>query len=162
MPTQRLRKYLDDHMIKYTVINHSLAYSALEVAQSAHISGKIIAKTIILKIDQQTAMVVLPAPFKVNIDFFKDLSETNNVRLATEKEVQEIFPDCEIGAMPPFGNLYSIDVYVATQLTEDEEIAFNAGNHRQLIQMKYVDFERLVHPVVFDLTSEPSEWKLRF
>lgn len=157
MPTRRLRDFLDGHKIRYKVINHSSAYSALEAAQSAHISGREIAKTVILKFENTTVMAVLPASSRINFEFFKALYDTQYVRLATEDEIRIMFPDCEIGAMPPFGNLYSIDVCVAQQLTEDDEIAFNAGNFHQLLQMKYTDFERLVRPIVLDFALEASE-----
>ena len=158
MPIRRLRAYLDGHNIGYTVINHSSDLSAWEVAQSTHISGREIAKTVILTMDQQTAMVVLPASCRINSEFFKAFNDTQNVRLATEDEMRRFFPDCEIGAMPPFGNLYSIGVYVAEQLTEDDEIIFNAGNHRQLIQMRYSDFDRLVRPVVLNYILTASKY----
>ena len=148
MPTRRLRDFLDGHKIRYKVINHSSAYSALEAAQSAHISGREIAKTVILKFENTTVMAVLPASSRINFEFFKALYDTQYVRLATEDEIR---------IMPPFGNLYSIDVCVAQQLTEDDEIAFNAGNFHQLLQMKYTDFERLVRPIVLDFALEASE-----
>ena len=157
MPIAKLKKYLDEKGIKYVVINHSTAYTSQEVAQSAHISGKEMAKTIIVKMEGQLAMVVLPASYKINLGFLQEITGNEEVRLATEDEFKDTFPDCEIGAMPPFGNLYSMDVYVAKRLTEDEDITFNAGNHRELIKMKYRDFDRLVHPTVIDLTFESSK-----
>ena len=155
MPIRRLKKYLDSHHIRYLVMDHSPAFSALEVAEYTHISGKFIAKTIILIIEDQPAMLVLPGTEKVNLDFFKEFCETQDVRLATEDEFKEIFPDCEVGAMPPFGNLYGINVYVAKTLTVDDEIAFNAGNHHQIVKMKYRDFDRLARPVVLDFSLSP-------
>ncbi|MBI5149339.1 MAG: YbaK/EbsC family protein [Candidatus Omnitrophica bacterium] len=156
MPIAKLRKYLDDNRIKYVVISHSAAFTAQGVAQSAHISGKEIAKTVIVNVDGEDgrmAMVVLPASDKIDLLLLKELIGAEAVELATEDEFKDIFPDCEIGAMPPFGNLYHIPVYAARKLSEDEEIAFNAGNHRELIKMKYRDFERLVKPKVFALTA---------
>ena len=157
MPVRRLRKYLDENNIKYAVISHSPAYTAQETAQSAHISGREMAKTVIVEMDRKMAMVVLPASYKVNIGRLEDITESEDVRFAKENEFKRKFPSCEIGAMPPFGNLYSMDVYVAQRLTQDKEIAFNAGNHRELIVMKYKDFDRLVHPIVLDLTLEPPK-----
>lgn len=155
MPIRRLKTYLDSHHIRYLVMDHSPAFSALEVAEYTHISGRFIAKTVILIIEDQPAMVVLPGTEKVDLEFFKEFCDTHDVRLATEEEFREIFPDCEVGAMPPFGNLYGINVYVAKSLTEDDEIAFNAGNHHQIIKMKYSDLDRLVHPVVLDFSVAP-------
>ncbi len=156
MPIRRLRTYLDTHDVRYVVMDHSPAFSALEEAQYKHISGRNIAKTIILIVEDQPVMLVLPGSEKVSLDFFKEFCDTQDVRLANEDEFREIFPDCEVGAMPPFGNLYGINVYVSKSLTEDDEIAFNAGNHHQVIKMKYRDFERLVHPVVLDFTVSPA------
>lgn len=155
MPIRRLRTYLDTNDVRYVVMDHSPAFSALEVAQYTHISGKYIAKTIILIVEDQPVMLVLPGSEKVSLDFFKDFCDTHDVRLASEDEFREIFPDCEVGAMPPFGNLYGINVYVSKSLTEDDEIAFNAGNHHQVIIMKYRDFDRLVRPVVLDFSVSP-------
>lgn len=157
MAIQKLKRFLDVNNIKYVVISHSPAYTAQETAESAHVSGKEMAKTIIVKIGEQTAMVVLPASARINFEFLQDLTGTEKVRLASEQEFRNLFPDCETGAMPPFGNLYSLDVYMARELAEDEEIVFNAGNHRELIRMRYRDFYRLVCPMVFDL-AEPARW----
>ena len=156
MPIAKLRKYLDDNRIKYVVISHSTAYTAQDVAEAAHIRGKEIAKTVIVNVDGEDgrmAMVVLPASCRIDFAILKELTGAEAVELATEDDFMDAFPDCEIGAMPPFGNLYHIPVYVARKLSEDEDIAFNAGTHRELIKMKYRDFERLVKPKVFDLTA---------
>ena len=158
MPIQKIRKYLDENKVKYAVISHSPAYTAQETAQIAHISGKEMAKTIIVEMDRKMAMVVLPASYKINIGLLEDMTGSEDIRIAGENEFKSLFPGCETGAMPPFGNLCSMDVYVAKRLTEDKEIAFNAGNHRELIVMKYKDFDRLVHPTVLDLTLEPPRW----
>lgn len=155
MPIAKLRKYLDDNRIRYVVISHSTAYTAQDAAQASHIPGKEIAKTVMVNVDGEDgrmAMVVLPATSKIDFGLLKEATGADAIELATEDEFKDVFPDCEIGAMPPFGNLYNIPVYVAQRLTEDEEIAFNAGNHRELIKMRYKDFERLVHPKVLDLT----------
>ena len=146
MPVEKLRRFLDENGVRYVVISHSRAYTAQEVAASAHIPGKELAKTVMVKIDGKMAMAVLPASYKV--DFNQLCNETGGckVELASEKEFKGMFPDCEVGAMPPFGNLYGMPVYVAKTLTEDEEIAFNAGTHTELVRMKYSDFQRLVQP----------------
>jgi Ala-tRNA(Pro) deacylase len=128
-------------------MQHSSAYTAQEIAASAHIPGKELAKTVIVKIDGKMAMAVLPASYKVSFDQFKEAIGANEVRLAYEQEFIDKFPDCEVGAMPPFGNLYGLDVYVAESLADDEEIAFNACTHTELIKMNFNDFEQLVKPV---------------
>lgn len=146
MPVKKLKEYLDSHRVEYVTINHSLAYTAQRIAASAHISGKDIAKTVVLKADGKMIMAVLPASCKINLDMLKSAINASAVDIASEKEFGALFPDCEVGAMPPFGNLYGMDVYVAERLTQDEEIAFNAGSHRELIKLAYQDFEKLVKP----------------
>jgi Ala-tRNA(Pro) deacylase len=107
-----------------------------------------LAKTVIVKIDGQMAMAVLPASRQIDFGLLKDALGAKSVELASEAEFQGLFPDSELGAMPPFGNLYGLPVYVAESLTEDQEIAFNAGSHSVLFQMAYADFARLVRPTV--------------
>ncbi|MBN2468148.1 MAG: YbaK/EbsC family protein [Deltaproteobacteria bacterium] len=153
MPVRKLKQFLDSHAIKYVSIMHSEAYTAQEIAASAHISGKELAKTVIVKIDGKMAMVVLPASYKVDLRLLKETVGAQTVALAGEEEFKGMFPDCEIGAMPPFGNLYGMDVYVAKTLAEDDEIAFNAGSHIELIKLAYTDFERLVQPIVVRLSA---------
>ena len=148
MSTQELQSYLDERHIDYTLINHSLSYTAQETAQSAHIPGREIAKTVVVRIDGAAAIVVQPATSKVHLGKLKKLTGAENVSLADERDFGKLFPDCELGAMPPFGNLYGMHVYVGESLTHDEEIAFNAGSHTELIKLTYRDFESLVHPEV--------------
>lgn len=152
MPSQRLADYLDQNKIKYTTLKHSLAYTAQEIAAVSHVPGKNIAKTVMINTKGKLAMAVLPGSYKINFDELKQALGTDAVRLAHEKEFLNLFPDCEVGAMPPFGNLYGIDVYVAKSLTEDEEIAFNSCTHSELIHMSYKDFEKLVQPKIIKFT----------
>ncbi len=148
MPVTKLKEYLDSHNIRYVTVKHSTAYTAQEIAASAHISGKELAKTVMVKLDGKMTMAVLPASYKVNFDLLKEATGANHIELAREHEFKDLFPGCTIGAMPPFGNLYGLDVYVAETLAEDEEIAFNAGSHSELIKMAYKDFKRLAKPKV--------------
>lgn len=148
MPVKKLREFLDRHQIKYVTISHSQAFTAQQIAASAHIPGKELAKTVMVKLDGKMAMAVLPASFQVDFELLKEATGARRVELADEEEFKYLFPQCEVGAMPPFGNLYDMDVYVAESLTEDREIAFNAGSHTELIRMAYIDFERLVQPKV--------------
>jgi Ala-tRNA(Pro) deacylase len=148
MPARRLKEFLDSHDIKYVTRVHYTTYTAQEVAASAHVSGKELAKTVIVKMDGRMAMIVLPASHKIDFDLLKKASGARKIELATEQEFQGTFPDCEVGAMPPFGNLYGLDVFVADRLAEDQEIAFNAGTHEELVIMAYKDFEKLVKPRV--------------
>ncbi len=148
MACGKLKKYLDDNNVPYVTITHSQAFTAQQVAASAHIKGKEMAKTVIIKINDKLAMAVLPATYHVDFHLLKEITGNENVVLAHESEFKEIFEDCETGAMPPFGNLYNMDVFVAQSLTKDVEIAFNAGTHSELIRMGYTDFERLVKPKI--------------
>ncbi len=148
MPIKKLKKYLDHYNIEYITIRHSLAFNAQRVAATTHIPGKEMAKTVIVKVDEKMAMAVLPASYMVNLDLLKEQIGAKTIELANEMEFKRFFPECEIGAMPPFGNLYDMPVYVAESLAEDKEIAFNAGTHVELIRMAYADFERLVQPFV--------------
>ena len=153
MAVKKLKDFLDNQKVKYVTISHSPAYTAQEVAASAHVSGKDMAKTVIVRLDDKTAMAVLPAHRKIVLQDLRDVTGADRVRFAAEDEFRDLFPDCEIGAMPPFGNLYGMDVYMAPELTEEEEIAFNAGSHTELIKMAYKDFERLVKPKVMSFTT---------
>jgi Ala-tRNA(Pro) deacylase len=148
MPAAKLKEFLDSHQVKYVTIIHSRAITAQEVAESAHVPGKRMAKTVVVKLDGQMAMAVLPASCKVDLERLREAAGARAAALAGEQEFTERFPNCECGAMPPFGNLYGMDVFVATDLAEDEEIAFNAGSHNELINLAYRDFERLVQPKV--------------
>ena len=148
MPIKKLKKFLDDHEVKYLTISHSPAFTAQEIAASAHIPGHEVAKTVMVKLDGKMSMAVLPAPMHVNLAQLKEVTGATSVELATESDFKELFPECELGAMPPFGNLYDMDVYVADAMAHDERIAFNAGTHTELIRMEYKDFERLVKPKV--------------
>jgi Ala-tRNA(Pro) deacylase len=146
MPATKLKEFLDSQGVKYVNIAHSLGYTAQEVASLAHIPGRELAKTVMVYLDDKLAMAVLPASLHVNLSRLKDIAGARTITLATEREFRAAFPDCETGAMPPFGNLYNIPVYVDISLALDDEIAFNAGTHRELVRMKYLDFERLVKP----------------
>jgi len=154
MPLSKLREFLDSHQIKYLVISHSLAYTAQGVAALAHVSGKKLAKTVIVKIDGVLAMVVVPASLHVDLELLKNLTGAQTVELASEREFKDAFPDCETGAMPPFGNLYDMCVYADERLAEYEEITFSAGTHRELVRMAWKDMVRLVSPTISVLTYQ--------
>lgn len=150
MPITKLKAFLDKNKVKYVSIKHSPAFTAQEIAQSAHISGKKLIKTVMVKIGGKMAMAVLHAKYLVDLDLLRETTGADDLEFAGEKEFKDMFPDCELGAMPPFGNLYDMPVYVAEAVTRDEEIIFNAGNHTELIKMPYRDFERLVQPKVLN------------
>jgi Ala-tRNA(Pro) deacylase len=148
MPAKQLKEFLDSHNVKYITITHSTAYTTQEIAAMVHIKGRELAKTVIVKVDDRMAMAVLPASYQVNLAALKATSGAKTVTLATEAEFRGKFPGCETGAMPPFGNLYGMPVFVEENLTRDKEIAFNAGTHNELIRLAYGDFARLVEPKV--------------
>jgi Ala-tRNA(Pro) deacylase len=150
-----LREYLDQNNIKYTASTHSLAYTAQELAAVMHVPGRDLAKVVIVKLDGKFSMLVLPAHHHINFEQLREATKTDRAELATEAEIKSLFPDCEVGAMPPFGNLYDIPVYVAQPLTEDEDIVFNAGTHRDAVRMKGVDYGRLVKPMPINFTFVP-------
>lgn len=152
MPVRKLKDFLDMENVKYVSIYHSIAYTAQEIAASVHVKGREMAKTVMVKLDGKLAMAVLPASQQVDFEHLKRASEAQDAMLATEKEFKDLFPGCDIGAMPPFGNLYGMDVFVAQVLTQDKEIAFNAGSHYELIKLDYKDFERLVNPKIADFS----------
>ena len=154
MTLSKLRKFLDSHHVKYLVISHSLAYTAQGVAALAHVSGKELAKTVIVKIDGILAMAVVPASFHVDLGRLKTLTGAQTVELATEREFKDAFPDCETGAMPPFGNLYDMSVYADLNLAANEEITFTAGTHRELVRMDWDDMLRLVNPTIAELVYQ--------
>lgn len=146
MVLQKLRDFLDSHKVRYSVISHSPAFTAAEVAESAHIPGRQLAKTVIVKIDGRLAMAVLPSTLNVHTEALRKATGAREAGIAAESDFADRFAGCELGAMPPFGNLYGLEVFVSPQLAEDELICFNAGNHRELVRMSYEDFERLVQP----------------
>ncbi len=153
MPVRKLKQFLDDKKVKYVSIQHSPSYTAQEIAASAHIPGKELAKTVMVKLDGKMAMAVLPASFRIDFDLLKDACGAERAELATEQELRDAFPECELGAMPPFGNLYGMEVFVAPSLAEDEEIAFNAGSHTELIRLANRDFEQLVQLKLLDFAA---------
>ena len=148
MPLQKLREFLDQNSVKYVSISHSPAYTAQEIAASAHVPGQELAKTVMVKLDGDMAMAVHPASFKVDLDQLPAAAGADAVELATEDEFKGLFPGCEPGAMPPFGNLWNMPVYACETLADDVEIAFNAGSHTELVRLRFDDFARLVSPKV--------------
>lgn len=151
MPLSMLREFLDKNNIKYLVISHSVAYTAQGIAALTHIPGKEMAKTVMVLVDGRLAMAVVPASSRVDLARLKRYLGGGVVELASEVEFRDRFPDCETGAMPPFGNLYGMDVFADESLGLDKEIFFNAGSHWELVRMKFDDFRRLVKPLMMPL-----------
>jgi len=146
MPINKLTELLDSQNIKYTIITHSVAYTAQGIAALTHIPGQELAKTVIVNMDDALAMAVLPASCQVDLAALRAATGAKSVTLAREADFMHRFPGCETGAMPPFGNLYGVQVFVEESLTKDKEIAFNAGSHRELMRLAYEDFARVVKP----------------
>ena len=150
MPVKALKEFLDTHSVKYLSTTHSPAFTSQEIAAAAHVSGKELAKTVIVKVGGKLAMVVVPANDHVNFAKLKEVTGAA-ADLASESEFKDKFAGCEEGAMPPFGNLYDMPVYVANQLAQQAHITFNAGSHSELMQLSFSDFERLVKPTILNL-----------
>jgi len=160
MPVQRLKAFLDKNDIRYVLISHSRAFTAAATAAITHIPGKEIAKTVMVNADGQLAMAVVPGSRHLDLKALEEELGAREVRLVTEEEFQNVFPDCELGAMPPFGTLYGVNLYVDCKLQEDPEIAFNAGSHRELMRMQYADWERLEHPRVMRIATRSKHERL--
>ncbi|MBI3933550.1 MAG: YbaK/EbsC family protein [Acidobacteria bacterium] len=152
----RLRQFLEKEKVHYLLEVHPTAYTAQEVAVEEQIPSRMMAKTIVLKAGDHFVLAVLPASLRMNLGKLKAALRAKDLRLASELEFTGLFPDCEIGAMPPFGNLYGVPVYADTSLAQDEEIVFNAGTHQDTIRMKYSDFARLAEPQVLNFALVPA------
>ena len=148
MPARKLKEFLDRNGVRYVTIRHSPAFTAQEIAATAHVPGKELAKTVIVRLDGKMAMAVLPASRRVNLDSLRGAAGAAKAELAGEEEFRDAFPECDVGAMPPLGNLFGMEVFVADTLAEDDEIAFNAGSHTELVRMAFGDFRKLVSPKV--------------
>ncbi len=148
MPVTKLKDFLDQHRVKYVSVQHSTAYTSQEVAASAHVKGRNMVKTVVVRLSGKLAMAVLPAKYNIDLKELAKAAGAGTAELAIEEDFEKQFPGCETGAMPPFGNLFGLPVYVDQTLTRDEEIAFNACSHTELILMAYADFQRLVSPKV--------------
>jgi Ala-tRNA(Pro) deacylase len=153
MPIRKLRELLEEAGVDYEVIPHDPAFTAQEIAAAAHVPGKELAKTLVVRVDDRMVLAVLPASFRLSLDNLREAAGASSARLATEGEFEVLFPDCQTGAMPPFGNLYGLEVWVDAGLARDEEIVFNAGSHTELVRLAYADFERLVQPQVAPLAE---------
>ncbi len=157
MPLRRLKNFLDQNGIRYTQQTHTTAYTAAGVASVSHVKGKEMAKAVMVMADGKLVMLVIPSSTHVKLKLVKLALHAHEVTLASENEFAHVFADCEVGAMPPFGNLYGIPVFVDESLTKDTEIAFNAGNHRELMKLKYADYARAVVPRVAHIATHTAE-----
>ncbi len=159
MPSFKIKEYLNSQNVKYVGIMHSPAYTAQEIAASAHIKGQELAKTVIVRLDGKMVMCVLPASHHVDFALLKKNSGAREAELVPEDEYKDKFPGCEPGSQPPFGNLYGMEVLVSRALTQDKKIAFNAGSFFELIQLSLNDYMRLVNPAVMDFSVQMEQRK---
>jgi osmotically-inducible protein OsmY/prolyl-tRNA editing enzyme YbaK/EbsC (Cys-tRNA(Pro) deacylase) len=151
----KLSAYLHDHQVPFVIQHHRTAYTAQDVAASEHLPGQIVAKVVMAVADGDMIMLVLPADHRADLARVRVAVGARELWLANEREFADRFPDCEVGAMPPFGNLYDLPVYVDRSLTFDQAIVFQAGTHSETMRMKYADFARLVKPAVVDISCWP-------
>lgn len=149
----KLKELLDRKAVNYEVITHPIAYTAQEIAEQMHTSGTVVAKAVVLKVNSWYAMAVLSAADEIDLSQLKESLRAVSVKLAEERELREIFADCEAGAMPPFGNLYGLPVYFSTHLARAKEIYFNAGTHQEVVRMRVRDYLNLVQPVVLEFSA---------
>lgn len=148
MSCEKLFEYLDQHRIRYTVTHHSPAFTAQEIAAAAHVHGNNLAKTVIAEADAEVVMLVMPAPWRIDFDNLAEQLKVKQLNLASEARFRHLFTDCEIGAMPPFGNLYGIRSFLSSAFESKEEIVFTAGNHTLLVHMPFADYLRLTAPQI--------------
>lgn len=153
MPVAELKSFLDKNRVKYRTIVHSRAYTAQEIAAVAHVPGNELAKVVMVKLDDRMAMAVLPSSHRLDRAFLARMVGVDRVELASESEFADLFPGCEVGAMPPFGNLWDIPVYVSNALARQQTIAFNAGSHVEVMRLAFSDFNALVEPRILDFSS---------
>lgn len=157
MPSTRLQGYLSDQHVPTATIRHAPTFTAQETAQVIHIPGRQMSKGVLVKLDGKAALAVLAAPDHVDLRALAQAAGAESAALAGESELSEIFPDCELGAVPPFGNLWGVPVYVSATLAREPRIAFNAGNHSELMLVTWHDFERLVHPRIAEFAVREGE-----
>jgi Ala-tRNA(Pro) deacylase len=153
MSLPALEQYLREFRAPFTTLSHAAAFRATEVAARAGVPCAQMAKPVLVNIDGALAMAVVPADARVDLARLREQTDAGSAVLATEDEFGERFPECELGAMPPFGNLYGMPLYMDRRLADDDAVCFNAGSHTDLIRMRTEDFERLAHPVVLDLVE---------
>lgn len=149
----RLEAYFRENRVEFKAMTHPPAYTAQDVAAAQKVKGKQVAKVVMVQADSKVVMLVLPASSRIDFEKLKGALGGPEARLAKEEEFAGLFPDCDTGAMPPFGNLYHVPVYVDRALTEDVEIVFQAGSHLDTIKIAYQDYARLAQPVVADVAN---------
>ena len=155
MPCEKLLEYLDENRVEYDLEKHPQAYAARETAVKAGVPVRMFAKTVLVRLDGLMAMAVIPSDHKINFNLLRDAAEADTISLALEEDFEKRFPDCELGAMPPFGNLYEMKVYVDAHLATVQTVTINAGTHTETITLAFADFERLVKPLMAQFAFQP-------
>lgn len=153
---KRLHDFLEQQHVPYETLTHTTDFTAQHAAADTHTPGREFAKTVLVRVDGKPAFAVLPAHHRVDFDRLRDALGAEEVELCSERDMEELCPDCDPGAVPPFGNLYEVPVYLSPAMIDDEQITFNAGNHQTAVRMAYKEFDRLVHPKVVDLSWSAS------
>jgi len=149
---KKLKAYLEKNQVRYELGVHEMLYTAQEIAATLHVPGKELAKVVMVTADGKMVMLVLPASYRVETKKLKKVLKCKRLGIAKEKDFEEVFPDCEVGAMPPFGNLYNLEVWVDRVLAEDEFVVFQAGSHVETLKIRYNDYARLVNPKAGDFS----------
>jgi Ala-tRNA(Pro) deacylase len=144
----RLLQFLEQNNISFEHHVHPVAYTARDVASAEHVSEHRVAKTVVFSSNEGYGIAVLPADYVVDMQELRAALGFARVRLATEKELAELFPDCELGAMPPFGALYDMPTFLESGLAGENRVAFNAGTHRDAVYLSMEDFKRLARPLI--------------
>lgn len=152
----RLRLFLDSHHANYSLTTHRSAYTANEVASAEHLPAWEVAKSVVVVGDHNYYIIVVPANRHADLREVRATLGVRNLRLATEMEMVDLFPDCEVGANPPLGNPYGLPVYLDTELASRSRIAFSAGSHRECLHMSTPEFRELIHPAIAHLSREES------
>jgi Ala-tRNA(Pro) deacylase len=153
---EQLEQYLREQKVPYQIQHHPAAFTAQQIAECEHISGKKVAKSVVVFADNTMVLLVLPAAFRADLQKVQECLGVKQIRLAHEEEFQAAFPGCEVGAMPPFGNLYGLPIYVEQSLTTQDTIVFPIGTHTETMSLKYADFERLLHPTILQFALKPA------
>jgi Ala-tRNA(Pro) deacylase len=155
MISARLKQLLDDHRVVHTVVQHDPAFTAQELAAQMHVPGREFVKVVVVKLDRQPALAAVPAHRLVDLKALARLAKVKKCSLASEAELQELFPDCEVGAMPPFGKLYQMTTFMDREVADNQTIVVNAGTHGEAIRLGFADLDRLANPRLGSFTVPP-------
>ncbi len=154
---KRVKEFLDQHFVCYETIPHITDFTASETAEHTHTPGRAFAKAVMVSLDGTPAMVVLPSHHVLDLADLRRALLARDIKLCGEKQIRSLFPDCDLGAIPPFGNLYGMEVYLSPSLRRCKKITFNAGSHEMVIRMSYVDYRELVRGLEINISHRPLQ-----